>query len=163
MHAGPAGFVRHVPCNLSSCQKIFSEDRACVLNTCRPCHGACSGTRGCSAIETRSNDVSYAVDGVLISSGIAIVCALGPLKSTDSVCLPCFGIPRLAHLTAYLLGAEVCCSLKCSRARLLSHLHATTSVSLRDLIPRYLSARSHLTIKAQWDRSTHIGCSTPSP
>lgn len=65
------------------------DPQACLLHTCRPCHGACSGTSSCSAIESGSNGVSHAVGFVLISSGIAIACAPGPLKSSDSGRLPC--------------------------------------------------------------------------
>lgn len=65
------------------------EAQACFLHTCRPCHGACSGTEGCSAIETGSNNVSHDVGCLLKSSGIAIACAPGPLKSSDSGRLPC--------------------------------------------------------------------------
>jgi hypothetical protein len=34
-HTGPAGFVRHFPLTVPSCQKGFIEDQAWLLHTCR--------------------------------------------------------------------------------------------------------------------------------
>lgn len=65
------------------------KNSVCFFRTCRLCHGACSGTTGCSAIEMGSNNVSHAASGVLISTSAATAYAPGPLKSSDSSHFPC--------------------------------------------------------------------------
>jgi hypothetical protein len=86
---------------------------ACFSQTCSQYHGVCSGATECSAIETGSNNVSYAASDVLISSGTAVVRAPGPLKSSESGNLPCLAesLPCSSH------GRKTSCSLDYSRDR----------------------------------------------
>lgn len=67
-------------------QQVFATDDltkilACCLHACNSYHGAYSGPTGLSAIETGSDNAAYAASGILISSGIVVGRAPGPMKS----------------------------------------------------------------------------------